>query len=143
MKAKLPHGTLDALWNDPANWRRYFWYYCKDDPRLIVPKRGGALLGFTRNRAHAASSIPILVGTILVIIPMLATLYFGMSKGVFCILAGVYGTVALVTCGYLSSRRIDTKRVLRLRELHEPRYLANSNCTPPHFAWVDGCGRIG
>src|ERR1700677_1316185 len=103
MKTKLPHGTLDALWNDPSNWRGYRWYYCKDDPRIIVPRRWGALTGYTRNRAHPNSSIPLLVGTILVMIPMLATLHFGMSKGIFCILAGVYAVSALTTCEYLSS----------------------------------------
>jgi serine/threonine protein kinase len=42
---------LDAMYRDPANWHLYFLYFCKDDPRIIVPKRISGL-GWTINLAN-------------------------------------------------------------------------------------------
>jgi hypothetical protein len=44
---------LDELWNDKRNWTTWR-YRCKDDPRMIVPKRNPAL-GWTFNWAHPAA----------------------------------------------------------------------------------------
>lgn len=38
----------DACWADDANWNR-FMYFCKDDDRLFVPKRGRWSYGWTIN----------------------------------------------------------------------------------------------
>ena len=51
MNVKLPTGTLEKFWKDPGNWRLNAFYYCKSDPRIIVPKRS-RLLGWTMNFAH-------------------------------------------------------------------------------------------
>jgi hypothetical protein len=56
MRAKLPPGTLEQLWNDPANWRARYFYVCRDDPRLVVPKRE-RWRGWTVNFAHRAAWI--------------------------------------------------------------------------------------
>jgi hypothetical protein len=50
MEPKLPKGTLDRLWSDPANWRGPF-YSCKSDPRHLVPKKI-RWTGWTINFAH-------------------------------------------------------------------------------------------
>jgi len=42
--------VLKAHWENAANWNRDGSYRCTDDPRLIVPKSGGA--GWTINTAH-------------------------------------------------------------------------------------------
>jgi Family of unknown function (DUF5808) len=51
MSNKLPRGTLDRLWSDPDNWIGLGIYYCKDDPRVIVPKRMKSL-GWSMNFAN-------------------------------------------------------------------------------------------
>jgi hypothetical protein len=48
---KLPRGTLDRLWSDPGNWLGFGIYYCKDDPRIIVPKQIKGF-GWTMNFAN-------------------------------------------------------------------------------------------
>jgi hypothetical protein len=60
MKEKLPKGTLEKLWSDPANWRGPF-YYCKSDPRTLVPKRIRSL-GWTINSAHPFAWIRLFIG---------------------------------------------------------------------------------
>jgi len=61
MSAKLPPGTLEKLWNDPANWHAHYIYYCKADPRYVVPKRN-RWAGWTMNFAHGAAWIYLVVG---------------------------------------------------------------------------------
>jgi uncharacterized membrane protein len=51
MSKKLPRGTLDKLGSDPDNWIGLGIYYCKDDPRIIVPKRRKSL-GWSMNFAN-------------------------------------------------------------------------------------------
>jgi len=57
------------LWEDPANWGHGVWgcYFCKDDPRLIVPKR--RLPGGTFNMAHRLA-VPLLAAIMIVLILM-------------------------------------------------------------------------
>jgi hypothetical protein len=60
MKAyALTRETLELLWSDPANWKLGFIYCCKDDSRVIVPKRQ-KWQGWTINFAHHYS-IPALI----------------------------------------------------------------------------------
>jgi hypothetical protein len=54
MNPKLPPGTLDRLWSDSSNWRGGIVYVCKDDPRVIVPKKR-KWGGWTMNFAHGSS----------------------------------------------------------------------------------------
>jgi hypothetical protein len=61
MSAKLPPGTLDKLWNDPANWRARYIYSCKADPRFVVPKRN-RWAGWTINFAHPGAWIYLIAG---------------------------------------------------------------------------------
>jgi hypothetical protein len=63
MKPKLPRGTLNKLWADPAHWRSPGFYSCQEDPRLFVPKRI-QWTGFTPNFAHPASIVLLLIGII-------------------------------------------------------------------------------
>lgn len=70
---------LNKLWKDERNWGHGVWgcYFCKADPRLIVPKR--RMIGGTFNMAHRLA-VPlltlILVFLILLVLlgPLLALL---------------------------------------------------------------------
>ncbi len=64
MSAKLPPGTLEKLWSDPANWRLNGIYICKADPRYLVPKRI-RWAGWTVNFAHTGAWIYFVVGLVL------------------------------------------------------------------------------
>lgn len=55
-----PVSDLTRFSRDPANWRFYFIYFCREDPRVIVPKRVGGL-GWTLNFARPAA-VPLLAG---------------------------------------------------------------------------------
>jgi len=61
MRAKLPKGTLEKLWSDPANWRAPGFYSCKEDPRTLVPKRR-RWSGWTPNFAHPSAWIGLVIG---------------------------------------------------------------------------------
>ena len=78
MSAKLPRGTLEKLWSDPANWRGIGIYSCKEDPRVLVPKRI-KLMGWTLNFGHRRAWFHLIVGigmTVAVFVPLLATRHF-------------------------------------------------------------------
>ena len=64
MSVKLPPGTLEKLWNDPANWRLNGIYTCKADPRYLVPKRV-RWAGWTVNFAHAGAWVYFIVSLVL------------------------------------------------------------------------------
>ena len=45
---------LDRLWRDPSHWKCGLFYYCKEDPRLVLPKRNkhlGLTVNFSRPMA--------------------------------------------------------------------------------------------
>ena len=48
----MDHDELQKLWEEERNWGHGSWgcYFCKEDPRLIVPKH--RLPGGTFNMAH-------------------------------------------------------------------------------------------
>jgi uncharacterized membrane protein len=93
---------MDACWRDPRN-RKWGLYYCKADPRVIVPKRL-KWMGWTVNFAHP-SAIPVaLLLMALVAVPVSIVISLGLG------VLPVVGTIAAVTtvlcllCWYLSSR---------------------------------------
>ena len=51
-----------ALWKDPAHWKHNSFYFCKEDPRVFVPKRNPQM-GWTLNFSKK-SAIPTLLGVI-------------------------------------------------------------------------------
>ena len=60
---------LEACWKDPEN-RRWGVYYCKADPRVIVPKHL-KWMGWTINFARP-SAIPVMLLTLaIVVVPVL------------------------------------------------------------------------
>ncbi len=53
---------FDAMYNDPANWRLYVFYFCRHDPRIVVSKRIAGL-GWTINFANRRS-VPFILGLV-------------------------------------------------------------------------------
>jgi hypothetical protein len=49
--AGMTSSKIEFLWCNPKNWKGYFFYFCKEDPRIIVPKRLRGL-GWTLNFAR-------------------------------------------------------------------------------------------
>jgi uncharacterized membrane protein len=64
---------LNRLWEDERNWGHGVWgcYFCKEDPRLIVPKR--RLPGGTFNMAHRAA-VPLMTAIIVILILLVIAL---------------------------------------------------------------------
>jgi Family of unknown function (DUF5808) len=69
MNHKLSAGTLDRLWADDSHWRAGVIYWCKDDPRLVVPKRYWKWGGWTMNFAHASAWLLLLAIIVAATIP--------------------------------------------------------------------------
>src|SRR6266480_1949454 len=90
MNTKLPAGTLDKLWADPNNWRDGIIYVCKDDPRLIVPKKP-KWGGWTLNFAHASAWLALLICILSIIVP---TVWFVQARVIGAFLCYEAGIIA-------------------------------------------------
>jgi len=101
MSTKLPRGTLDKLWSDPVNWHGCGIYYCKDDPRTIVPKRI-KWMGWTMNFAHASAWGSLFTGIAFAIVTVL---FFKMyaNEWLLFLWIGVLLVVSFVRCWVMSS----------------------------------------
>ena len=63
----------DRLWEDADNWRLGAIYVCKDDPRIVVPKRL-KWTGWTFNFAHRASYLLLVFVLFTAIVPCTYTI---------------------------------------------------------------------
>ena len=59
-----------AFWQNPDNWRYYVFYVCREDPRLIVPKRF-RVTGWTMNFAHPQAYLLLVLLLVIVIAPVM------------------------------------------------------------------------
>jgi hypothetical protein len=92
---------LEDLRNDPDN-RKWGVYYCKEDPRVIVPKHWKGM-GWTVNAARP-SAIPMLLFMILLVVvpPTVVRAYGGGTvDSLFAAAAGI--AVVCLLSAYLSS----------------------------------------
>jgi uncharacterized membrane protein len=76
---------LHRLWEDERHWGHgpLGGYFCKEDPRLVVPKR--RLVGGTFNLAHRLA-IPILTAIILLLVVLVVmgwlwAAFFTLTRG--------------------------------------------------------------
>jgi uncharacterized protein DUF5808 len=101
MSKKLPRGTLDRLWNDSTNWLPLGIYYCKDDPRIIVPKRIKRF-GWTMNFANSWAWPAILI---LVVSATLPIIYLKVCKEpvAAAVFISLWVVALVVICGAMSS----------------------------------------
>jgi hypothetical protein len=94
---------LETLWKDPRNRKWGMFYYCKADPRVIVPKRP-KWMGWTVNAAR-----PLAIPASLLLISLVAgltTVVILLRAGPLPVLLTLAGSTAVVCllCAYLASR---------------------------------------
>ena len=93
---------IETCWKDPRNWKWYV-YFCKADPRVIVPKRL-KWMGWTLNFARP-SAIP---ATLLILVILVGPIRFAEANGAgptAMILTATATIMAVcLLCAYLSSR---------------------------------------
>jgi hypothetical protein len=94
---------IENCWRDPKNYRWGLIYYCKADPRAIVPRRY-KWMGWTANFARP-SAIPV-VGLLLavLVVPILIMTAKGASTGIVLVTEGVAIAVVCFLCAYLSAQ---------------------------------------
>jgi hypothetical protein len=94
---------IEALWKDPSNYK---WgvYYCKADPRVIVPKRW-KWMGWTINAARpGAIPVVLLLVALCLAIPLFIVKAKGGGTGVLFAAEAAGITVLCLISSYLSSR---------------------------------------
>ena len=94
---------LEMCLKDPHN-RRWGLYYCRADPRVIVPKRL-KWMGWTVNAARP-SAIPVVLLLIAVVaVPLFVVDAIGAGRAVQLITGAVSITIVCLLCAGLSSRK--------------------------------------
>ena len=93
---------IEACWKDSHNWKCGI-YYCKADPRVIVPKHP-KWMGWTVNFARPSAIPAVLLLLAVLAVPILIVTAKGAGIGVMLITAAVAITVLCLVCAYLSSR---------------------------------------
>jgi hypothetical protein len=94
---------LETLWKDPSNRKWGIFYYCKADPRVIVPKRL-KWMGWTVNTARPLAIPVSLLLIALVAGPTMAVIF--MRAGPVPVILTIAGCTAVMCllCAYLASR---------------------------------------
>jgi len=98
----MTRDQIEACWNDPRN-KKWGVYYCKADPRVIVPKHP-KWMGWTINAARP-SAIPVLLLLLAILaVPVFIVAFKGAGIGMVVITAAVTITIMCLFCAYLASR---------------------------------------
>ena len=93
---------IERCWKDPRN-SRWGLYYCKEDPRVVVPKRF-KWMGWTMNFAHPwAIPVMLFLIAILLVPVLIAAKYQAEPVVVLGVLAGAIAFVSAI-CAWLSAR---------------------------------------
>ncbi len=94
---------IEKLWRDKGNWTWGFVYHCREDPRVIVPRRwrwGGWTLNFSDPRA-----LPVGLGAFGLAVGPGALVLYWTNDGRAAFLAMVLSIVAIVVWArYAASR---------------------------------------
>jgi hypothetical protein len=93
---------IEACWRDPRN-RKWFFYYCKADPRVIVPKRY-KWMGWTINAAHPSAISVVFLLIILFIAPIRIVESAGAGPAAQLLTGAGSITILCLLCAHLSSR---------------------------------------
>jgi hypothetical protein len=96
--------TLDQFHSDPSNWKLGFIYFCRADPRIIVPKRIRGL-GWTINFARP-TAIPytvLVIGLIWGLLEFIRFLGVSAENRFLVKLLLAFGVIA--ACYYLAHRQ--------------------------------------
>ena len=100
---RMTREEIEACWRDPANRKWGIFYYCKADPRLIVPKRPKCL-GWTPNVAHPGAIPVTLLLIALLIAPVLILTAMRCSSALVLMTEAAAIAVVCLISAYLSSR---------------------------------------
>ncbi len=93
---------IEKVWRDEQNWKMWTCYYCKSDPRIVVPRRW-KFLGWSFNFAHPVVVPFILfIFAILFVPPFIANL-LGYGKLIRTVIFAVDIIVIFLLIYYLSS----------------------------------------
>lgn len=94
---------IETCRRDPKNRKWGILYYCRADPRVIVPKRP-RWMGWTANFAHPAAIPVTLLLIALVAAPPFIAIALGAAPGL-AVATGVAAITAVcLVCAWLSSR---------------------------------------
>ena len=96
---------LETLWRDKDNWLWGAIYYCKKDPRLVVPKRL-KWTGWTMNFAYPWRAIGLIIFILLAAsLPFIIEFKLNVATPVvICITLAVIALLIIGLLAYLSSR---------------------------------------
>ena len=96
---------LEKLWADKDNWLWGAIYHCKNDPRLVVPKRV-KWTGWTMNFAYPWRAIGLIIFIILAsLLPFIIELRLNIATPiVICVTLAVVAVLIIGLSAYLSSR---------------------------------------
>jgi hypothetical protein len=103
LEDNMTREEIETCWRDPRNRKWGFLYYCKADPRVIVPKHP-KWMGWTANFAHPSAIAITLLLITLVAAPVWTVISMGAGTAlVFAtVIAAIF--VLCLLCAYLSSR---------------------------------------
>lgn len=94
---------IEACWRDPHN-RKWGVYYCKADPRVIVPKHI-KWMGWTVNAARP-SAVPVVFLLLAVLaVPVFIAAFEGAGLGIVLLAVAASITVVCLLSAYLASPR--------------------------------------
>ena len=94
---------LEACRKDPKN-RKWGLYYCKADPRVIVPKRH-KWMGWTINFAHPGGIPVTLLAVGIVVVPIHFVLASGAGTGALLATVLIITAALCLLCAYFSSTK--------------------------------------
>ncbi len=94
---------IEACWRDSRNRKWGVFYYCKADPRVIVPKRL-KWMGWTINAARPSAIPAVLFLIAIIVVPIFIATAKGAGYGIVLITGAAAITVVCLLCAYLSSR---------------------------------------
>jgi uncharacterized membrane protein len=95
--------ATEAWWRDPRNHKWGLIYYCKADPRAIVPRRY-KWMGWTVNFARP-SAIPWLALLLAIVaVPVRIVTAKGAANSIVLVTGGAAIAVMCLLCAWLSSR---------------------------------------
>jgi hypothetical protein len=102
---------IEGCWCDTVNWKLGCVYFCRQDPRLIVPKRIKGL-GWTLNFARPLALPCLALMIVLLLAPIVLMLALGIERKFWYVAACCVEMVILCCiCSRLaSSRRYADKR---------------------------------
>lgn len=104
MKPGIDPKILEALWKSPQSWK---WgvYYCKNDPRVIVPKRL-KWMGWTINFARPSAWPTLLAMLLFLAIPIFWLSANGLVNTPFWFAIVVAEVFALcLICWFMASKK--------------------------------------